>query len=138
MDYKITQCVKHTDQRGYLVEFLKEQELSSADKAFGQIYFVTFEKPNQVRGNHFHTRISEWFGVAHGTLRVILEDTVTKERVEFILSSDDKTFTRLTIGPKIAHAFQNVSPTAVLLYYSNTQYNSGDNDRNSYILIPPA
>lgn len=136
MDYKITQCLKHTDDRGYLVEFLKKSELNEKDKLFGQIYFVTFEKPNQVRGNHYHTRFSEWFGVAHGTLQVILEDVKTKERVELTLSSDDKTFTRLTIGPYIAHAFKNLSPTAVLLDYCNQQYDTKQPDRNPYILIP--
>ena len=135
IDYKITQCIKHTDARGYLVEFLKEVELSGADKQFGQIYFVTFEKPLQVRGNHFHTRLSEWFGVAHGSLRVVLENVKTKEREEFTLASDDKTFTRLTIGPYTAHAFQNLSPNAVLLDYSNQPYNNQDNDRNPYLLI---
>lgn len=136
MDYKITQCIKHTDSRGYLVEFLKESELKDEDKQFGQIYFVTFEKPNQVRGNHYHTRFSEWFGVAHGVLQVILEDVKTKERLEFTLSADDKTFTRLTIGPYIAHAFRNISPTAVLLDYCNKQFDKDQPDRNSYILIP--
>lgn len=135
MDYKITQCLKHTDPRGYLVEFLKNGELPADKQAFGQIYFVTFEKPNQVRGNHYHTRFSEWFGVAHGTLQVILEDVKTKERVEFTLSSSDKTFTRLTIGPGIAHVFKNLSPTAVLLDYTNMQYNEKDPDRNPYILL---
>jgi dTDP-4-dehydrorhamnose 3,5-epimerase-like enzyme len=135
MNYKVTQCIKHTDQRGYLVEFLKDNELADADKAFGQIYFVTFEKPHQVRGNHYHTRISEWFGVAYGSLQVVLEDVKTKERVEFELTSDDKTFTRLTIGPYIAHAFRNLTPTAVLLDYSNTPYDEKDHDRNRYMLL---
>ncbi len=137
MDYKVTQCLKHTDPRGYLVEFLKHSELPAGMEPFGQIYFVTFEKPNQLRGNHYHTRFSEWFGVAHGTLQVILEDVKTKERIEFILSSDDKTFTRLTIGPGIAHVFKNLTPTAVLLDYTNQQYNEKDNDRNAYILLKP-
>lgn len=137
MDYKISQCVKHTDGRGYLVEFLKNSELEELQKAFGQIYFVTFETPNQVRGNHYHTKISEWFGVAHGTLQVILEDVRTKERVEFILSSNDKTFTRLNIGPYIAHVFRNLTPTAVLLDYGSRQYDPQDTDRNPYQLLPP-
>lgn len=135
MDYKITQCVKHIDSRGYLVEFLKAEELINSDKAFGQIYFVTFERPNQVRGNHYHTKFSEWFGVSYGILQVVLEDVRTKERVELILSSDDKSFTRLTIGPYIAHAFRNLTPTAVLLDYSNKQYDKSDTDRTPYLLL---
>jgi dTDP-4-dehydrorhamnose 3,5-epimerase-like enzyme len=137
VNYKITQCLKHTDSRGFLVEFLKNSELSQENKPFGQIYFVTFEKPNQLRGNHYHTKFSEWFGVAYGTLQVILEDVKTKERVDFVLSGDDKTFTRLNIGPYIAHVFRNLSPTAVLLDYCNKEYDPDNNDRNPYILIHP-
>lgn len=136
MDYEIKQCLKHTDNRGYLVEFLRRDELEAV-KQFGQIYFVTFERPMQVRGNHFHTRGREWFGVAHGDLECVLEDTRTKERVELFLSSDDKTFTRLMVGSYIAHAFRNTSPIAVLLDYCTEQYDKSDLDRHPYLLLPP-
>jgi dTDP-4-dehydrorhamnose 3,5-epimerase-like enzyme len=59
MDYKIIFCEKHQDERGYLVEFLKSIELDDDKKIFGQIYFVTFEKPNMVRGNHYHKKTYE-------------------------------------------------------------------------------
>jgi len=137
MDCKIEQCFKHTDSRGYLVEFLKNVELKEDEKEFGQIYFVTFEKPGQVRGNHYHTRIAEWFGVAYGTLQVILENVKTGERKELVISSDDRTFTRLNIPPYVAHAFKNLTPTAVLLDYCTKQYDPVDHDRHAHVLIPP-
>lgn len=137
MKYDLEQCVKHTDSRGYLVEFLRRDEIKEDLLRFGQIYFVTFEQPQQVRGNHFHTRGFEWFGVAQGTLEVILEDVRTKERVEFELRSDDKMFHRLTIGPYIAHAFRNITPTAVLIDYTSEQFDRNDPDRNPYILFEP-
>ncbi|MBA4320893.1 MAG: hypothetical protein C0412_21085 [Flavobacterium sp.] len=135
MDYKIIFCEKHTDERGYLVEFLKELELIDEHKKFGQIYFVTFEKPNVVRGNHYHKHTYEWFGVASGKLQVILEDVNTKERLTLILDSEDKKFVRLYIGPYVAHVFKNLSETAVLLDYTNKAYDPEDTDRYSYILI---
>lgn len=138
IDYKIIHSKKYIDDRGYLVEFLKNCELTGDDQFFGQIYFVTFEKPHQVRGNHYHTKFSEWFGVAYGTLKVVLEDVRTKENTSFVLSSDDKSFIRLNIGPYTAHAFQNLTPTAVLLDYCNKEYNTENPDRNPYILINPA
>ncbi|MBX7074653.1 MAG: WxcM-like domain-containing protein [Pirellulales bacterium] len=137
MKYDLQECVKHTDQRGYLVEFLRRDELVDLHVPFGQIYFVTFERPGQVRGNHFHKRGSEWFGVAEGTLEVVLEDVRTKERAEFILRSDDKLFHRLTIGPYIAHAFRNMTPTAILIDYTSEQFDRQDPDRNPYILLEP-
>lgn len=135
MDYKITFCEKHIDDRGFLVEFLKEIELVDNHKTFGQIYFVTFEKPNVVRGNHYHKHTYEWFGVANGKLEVILEDVNTKEHLTLILDSEDKKFVRLYIGPYIAHAFRNLSKTAVLLDYTNKVYDREDSDRNFYELF---
>ena len=137
MDYKIVFCEKHTDERGYLVEFLKNSELEEEFKKFGEIYFVTFDKPNVVRGNHYHTRFSEWFGIAHGRIEVVLEDVKTKERITLILDANDKKFVRLYTGPYVAHAFRNLSPTALLLNYVTEEYNKTDSDRNEYILIPP-
>jgi dTDP-4-dehydrorhamnose 3,5-epimerase-like enzyme len=138
VDFQVTESVKHTDPRGYLVEFLRGREIPEPNRPFGQIYFVTFERPGQVRGNHYHTRGIEWFGVAHGDLEVVLEDVRTKERAHFNLSADDKSFTRLTVGPYIAHAFRNLSPTAVLLDYCTEEFDPENTDKHSYILIPPA
>lgn len=137
MKFELEQCVKHTDQRGYLVEFLRRSELTADLADFGQIYFVTFERPGQVRGNHYHTRGFEWFGVAHGTLEVVLEDVRTKERTHFVLRSDDKLFQRLMVGPYIAHAFRNTTPTAVLIDYTSEQFARDDPDRNLYVLLEP-
>lgn len=136
MDYKIIFCEKHLDSRGYLVEFLKNSELEKEFKKFGEIYFVTFEKSNMVRGNHYHTRFSEWFGIAYGKIEVVLEDVNTKERIALVLDANDKKFVRLYTGPYVAHAFRNLTPTAVLLNYVTEEYNKDDTDRNEYILIP--
>ncbi|MFO0945741.1 MAG: WxcM-like domain-containing protein [Planctomycetota bacterium] len=137
MDFHVTECFKHTDSRGYLVEFLRGSDMGDLGSPFGQIYFVTFERPFQVRGNHYHTRGTEWFGVAHGELEVILEDVQTKEREKFILRSDDRSFTRLTVGANVAHAFRNLSPTAVLLDYCTEEFDPRNLDRHPYLLLPP-
>jgi dTDP-4-dehydrorhamnose 3,5-epimerase len=136
MDYKITFCDKHSDPRGYLVEFLKQDELAEDQNKFGQIYFVTFEKPNTIRGNHYHHKTYEWFGVAAGVLEVILEDVNTKERLTFKLDSSDKKFVRLHIGLNVAHAFKNISDTAVIIDYSNKTYDPQNTDRHFYELMP--
>jgi len=135
MDYEISYCEKHTDDRGYLVEFLKNPEIPEEYKNFGQVYFVTFQKPGVVRGNHYHTRFYEWFGVAQGVLEVFLADVNTGEKVNFVLSGEDNKFTRLHIGPYVAHAFRNTSKSAVLIDYCNAVYDPGDSDRNYFKVI---
>lgn len=137
MNFEIIQCGVRRDPRGQLVEFLRESDLPEKHKRFGQIYYVTFDSPGQVRGNHYHTRGVEWFGAVRGSVEVVLEDTRTKERAELVLNSEDPTFRRLAVGPWVAHAFRNLTPQAVLLNYCSVQYDPSDPDRNPYVLIEP-
>ena len=135
MDYEIELLIKHKDKRGYLVEFLKNSELNGLNKNFGQTYFVTFNKKGVIRGNHYHKKTEEWFGVAFGSLLVVLEDIKTRERKSFILHYSHNEFVRLRIGKGIAHAFKSLSKSAILLDYANKQYNPVHTDRYKYALI---
>lgn len=135
MDYEVSYLIKHSDQRGYLVEFLKYVELPDRNKNFGQIYYVTFNEENVVRGNHYHKQTEEWFGVVTGSVRVVLENVNTKERMTFELHASETQFIRLRIGCEIAHAFQCLSKSAVLLDYSNRQYDPALTDRLPYTLL---
>jgi len=127
----------YRDSRGRLIELLRADELPEKFKKFGQVYSVTFERPNQVRGNHYHTKSAEWFGVIVGTLEVVLEDIRTGQRKELMLSRKQDVFTRLMVGPWVAHAFRNLSETAVLLDYSSAAYDRDHPDRVEHILIEP-
>jgi dTDP-4-dehydrorhamnose 3,5-epimerase len=136
--YELDQCNKHSDGRGNLIEFLRRSDLNEMPDSFGQIYFVTFDAADQVRGNHYHENAYEAFGIVSGVLEVVLEDVRSHERFEVVLNSDDHLFTRLKIGPYVAHAFRNISPTAILLNYSTEQFNPVRPDRLDYLLIDPA
>lgn len=135
MDFEISHLLKHNDPRGYLVEFLKNEELSQDNKSFGQIYYVTFSAKDVIRGNHYHKKTEEWFGVLFGSLQVVLEDVNTKDRKIFELHSSENEFIRLRIGKGIAHAFKCLSNSAILLDYANKQYDSVNTDRFAYFLI---
>lgn len=126
MDYKIEQFNKFSDQRGELIVFLKKCELPSKKKTFGQIYFVTFSKKGTVRGNHYHKKWTEWFGIVEGKVEVILEDVKTKERSTFIFDSKEDKYVRLNIGPNIAHSFKSLSKYAALLNYADSEWSSND------------
>ncbi len=133
--YRIEKCHKFVDHRGQLVEFFRRSDLGDFPSEFGQIYVVTFDSPGKIRGNHFHTEGVEAFGCVYGELEVALEDVHTKERVEFVLRADNETFQRLRIGAYVAHAFRNISPTAILVDYCSEQFNPEKPDRNPYILF---
>ena len=69
-DIEITDLKKRTDERGWLIEVLRGESLNST-REFGQI-FVSVAPPRKVRGNHYHTRKTEWFCVPVGTKKVLL------------------------------------------------------------------
>lgn len=126
MDFKITTFKRYKDDRGSLIVFLKESDLNDAKKKFGQIYFVTFSKKGVVRGNHYHKKWHEWFGVVSGRVKVVVEDVRTGKRKELILSAKKDQYTRLETGPYIAHAIQSLSNTASLLSYADGEWSSED------------
>ncbi|MBI5122345.1 WxcM-like domain-containing protein [Candidatus Roizmanbacteria bacterium] len=127
MNYKITQFKKFDDDRGSLIVFLKESELDDAKKRFGQIYFVTFKKKGMIRGNHYHKKWSEWFGIINGRVEVILEDVRTKKRKQIILDAKKNQYMRLETGPYIAHTIKSLTQYASLLSYADAQWSRKDN-----------
>ena len=126
MDYKIENFKKFRDKRGQLVVFLKNSDLDIKSKEFGQIYFVTFEKKDVVRGNHYHKGMREWFGVVSGRVKVVLIDVKTKERKEMVLNGNSKKYIRLEIGPNIAHGFKSLSGFVSLLNYTDKEWRASD------------
>lgn len=126
MDFKVESLEKHNDERGQLVVFLKESDLKEKHRSFGQVYFVTFDKKNSIRGNHYHKLWREWFGVVSGKLEVILKDINSGKINKLIIDSNSNKYTRLEIGPNIAHAFRNITPYASLLNYTDTEWSPTD------------
>jgi dTDP-4-dehydrorhamnose 3,5-epimerase-like enzyme len=126
MDYKIEKFDKYTDNRGDLIVFLRESNLEEKHKKFGQIYFVTFDKKGVIRGDHYHKKWREWFGIVAGRVEVVLEDIRTKERKKFILNADYKSYIRLEVGPYIAHSFKSTTTYAALLNYTDKEWSPND------------
>lgn len=126
MDYKIEKFDKYVDKRGQLVVFLRNSNLKPTEKEFGQIYFVTFGKKGTVRGNHYHKKWHEWFGIVAGKVKIVLEDIKTKERVEIVLTAKKKEYQRVYIGPHIAHAIKSMTNYAALLNYADSEWYAED------------
>ena len=126
LDFKITKFKSYSDSRGKLIVFLKESELQTAKKRFGQIYFVTFNKRGAVRGNHYHKHWREWFGIVEGKVKVIIEDVRTKKRKQIVLSADKDKYKRIETGPYIAHVIVSLTDRATLLSYADTEWSNKD------------
>ncbi len=102
---------------------------------FGQIYLVTFEGKNIVRGNHFHNHSSEVFCLVSGIVEVILEDVETQERFQQVFDASKNEFFRITLAEKIAHAIRSLSDFAVVVGFSSKEYNPRKEDKIFYPVI---
>lgn len=133
MNWKFVTFEKHSDKRGELIVFLKHDELETEKKTFGQIYFVTFNKKGIIRGNHYHKKWHEWFGIVDGKLEVALLDLETMKKNIFILDAKSDKYKRLEIGPNVVHAFKSISSHAALLNYADAEWS--DKDDYSYTIL---
>jgi dTDP-4-dehydrorhamnose 3,5-epimerase-like enzyme len=126
MDYKVEKFEKHSDKRGQLVVFLKASNLYGKYKKFGQIYFITFNRKGIMRGNHFHKKWREWFGVVQGKVKADLRDVKSGETHTIILDGNKNEYIRLEIGPNILHKFTSLTSKASLVNYTDTEWSPHD------------
>lgn len=132
LDYLLAELKKFEDDRGFLVEFLKQSELEKEKLIFGQIY-LSIISPGTLRGNHYHKTKDEYFAVMSGKVSVILEDVATGERVEIVMDSAKEKITRLRVGVNVAHAIKNICDTDVVLCaYTDKEYDPGNLDQEDY------
>ena len=132
LDYSVVELGKFEDDRGFLIEFLKKSELDIEKNVFGQIYLAIIS-PGTLRGNHYHKTKDEYFAIMSGSVLVVLKDTVSGERVEFVMESTKEKITRLRVGPNVDHAIKNVSDTDVVLCaYTDKEYDPGKLDQEDY------
>ena len=135
MDYSTKELPKFEDERGFLIEFLKNSELADDKKVFGQIYLTTI-RPGCVRGNHYHLHKEEHFALMSGRALVIVEDVDTKERREVELDASGERILKIRVGPGVAHAIKNTDDRDVVLCsYTNEEYDPDNLDQLFYELI---
>ena len=127
--YKDKELEIHSDERGWLVEMLKKNEIKEDIK---QIYVATI-KPGCVRGNHYHLKRIEWFLILNGKAEIYLEDIKIKTKICHKISSRKPQI--VTIFPKIAHAVKNIGKeTIYLVSGQNTIYNPKNPDTFPYLV----
>ena len=112
------------DSRGWFLKVIdgKEKGLPSHT---GEIYLTHALGLNQVRGNHFHPKATEWFTLLEGDAELKLKDMQTQELHSIFLSAD--TPQTIVIPPNIAHAFVNIKEEPfLLLAYTDELYDPKD------------
>jgi dTDP-4-dehydrorhamnose 3,5-epimerase-like enzyme len=130
MDIKITKLERKVDERGFVLEVLRSEQVKAP---FGQI-FISTVKPGKVKGNHYHKRKKEWYFVVKGKVVVHFVDVATGEKKD--VSLDEKNPELLWINPGVSHAITNEGKEeAVILAYISESFNPEDPDTFEFKVI---
>jgi len=130
MDIKLSKLDKKVDDRGFVVEILRSEQVNAA---FGQI-FISTVKPGKVKGNHYHKRKREWYSVVSGKVTVHFVDVKTGEKKKVVL--DSKNPALLTINPGISHAITNEGKEeAIIIAYISESFNPEDPDTFEFKVV---
>ena len=123
---------KHSDERGFLIEFLREDENLLNFK--GQVYASTIS-PGDIRGNHYHNEKTEIFCVMKGTLKVLIQNIDSKKLDEFIIDGNKEDIDRLLVTPRHAHSFENIGDEeVVLLAYGDKVHDHDNPDQHKFVI----
>lgn len=108
MKIKATALKKKEDDRGILFQ---NENRDIRDKM--KHFFVSVSKPKAVRGQHYHTKKTEWFLVIKGKAKIYFEDLKTKEKDEVDVNADSPQI--VEVPPMIAHAIKNIGKEKMML-----------------------
>ena len=112
------------DTRGWFMKVIDGHEEGLPEHT-GEIYLTYASGINQVRGDHYHDKATEWFTLLQGESELKLMDMDTKE-IMFIQLSADQPKT-VVIPPNVAHAFINTKEEPfLLLAYTDVLYDPID------------
>jgi len=129
---KLNTIPKHSDERGFLIEFLREDENLLNFK--GQVYASTIS-PGDIRGNHYHNNKNEIFCVMKGTLKVLIQNIDSKKVDEFILDGNKENLDRLLVPPRFAHSFENIgNEEVVLLAFGDKVHDHSNPDQYKFVI----
>lgn len=116
--------VKHVDNRGWLAEIFRPEDVNKTMK--GQVT-ITTAHPGIVKANHYHKKMNEWYCVIKGKMHLVLKDIKTGEQNEIILSEDKLEL--IKISPGLAHGFRNIGDDMlIVLMYIDRPFDPNDTD----------
>jgi len=107
---KIIESKRFKDERGFLQKVLSASQCDG-DLPRGEVY-VTSAIKNEIKGNHYHLKMGEWFCVVKGFGELHLMDPRSKEnRVVALGENAPKT---VFVPPGLAHAVINTADNELI------------------------
>jgi len=124
MKLKIKKLIVKRDQRGWLTEILRPEDVDKT--LFGQIMLTT-AYPGKAKGNHYHERKREWYCViaGKGLLKVI--DRKTRQIEEIVMDAENPVLVEIPTGS--LHTITNMGNCEmILLTYTDEPFDLHDPD----------
>jgi len=132
---KILPLVAHVDDRGYLIEILRETDEHFVK--FGQVYLVGDITRGTIRAFHKHHRLWDAFFISHGSAKFALKD----DRPESKTHGEMNTFvvcgrnpSLLVVPPGVYHGWMSLEDDTQLISIANDVYNRENPDE---VRVPP-
>jgi dTDP-4-dehydrorhamnose 3,5-epimerase len=125
------ELVTHTDERGFFREIIRVTDDFFAE-GFGQ-WSHSLMYAGAAKAWHIHSRQTDWWYVACGTLKVALYDMrpqspTHRELVEFFMG-DHQPSVVVRIPPGVAHGCKAIGGPVHLLYVTSSTYDTSDEGR---------
>ena len=126
----IEKLIKFSDERGFLVETFRKDNLS--DDLQPVMSYVSYTRPGIARGPHEHLKQIDIFCfMGPGNFRIKLWDNRKESKtykfyMEIVGGKDNPI--RVIVPPGVAHGYRNISPEAdgMVLNYSDKLYRGWD------------
>lgn len=114
---------RYEDGRGFVQKMLMASQCDGHPPR-GEVY-VTAAKPGQVKGNHYHQRMGEWFAVVQGTGSLEICDPSTGARISVALETSDPCTVYVPSG--MAHAVVNQGEDDLIcVAWAEAEHDPGD------------
>jgi dTDP-4-dehydrorhamnose 3,5-epimerase-like enzyme len=120
----ITQLVKHTDDRGFLVETLRRDNPDFSQ--FGQVYFIGDTNQGVIRAWHRHLKMDEWFCCVHGKAEFVLYDPESGNFSRYPLSADSPSL--LYVPRQVFHGHKALADDTLILAICTEPYDKNNLD----------
>lgn len=126
---KVIPLKRHADDRGYLVEILRDDD--PYFERFGQIY-VSFLRKGIIKAWHKHEKQTDHFYVVSGTSKIGLYDdrdaSPTKGEYQTVVLGDEGLQSLLLIPPLVWHGQMSLSEATYLVNIPTQHYDPNNPD----------
>jgi dTDP-4-dehydrorhamnose 3,5-epimerase-like enzyme len=129
---RVVEQARYEDERGFVHKVLTASQCGGHPPR-GEVY-VTAARPGEVKGNHLHQHMGEWFAVVQGEGRVEVVDPPTGCTRAIPLSADRPQ--AVYVPPGIAHAVVNSgSGDLICVAWAEAEHDPGD--VYPFLVVPP-